>query len=250
MELPGPNSPLTKLKQKFIAKSFTEVEMVALSSSYTIGRASCWFFQDLIYNNDNNMDHQKQSLLHHHFSHLPHIPTSPPIHCKCYISPCPRPFTNTLAPEPPLSSTESSKRLSPRRLNLEPPYSACTSTTTSCKVAMAPSCWTTLPPWKKRMAPFPTKIHSADSRSSMLLSSSSRMSAPDVVPCTDILALATKEGVMAVGEPNGTSSLTGGILWHPMPPPLWNYPAKALSQLIRGDGEMQVNCWQVNPAMA
>ncbi|TQD74460.1 hypothetical protein C1H46_040011 [Malus baccata] len=58
MELPGLDSPLTKLKQKFIAKSFTEVEMVALSSSYTIGRASCWFFQDLIYNNDNDMDHQ------------------------------------------------------------------------------------------------------------------------------------------------------------------------------------------------
>ncbi|XP_009373143.2 cationic peroxidase 1-like [Pyrus x bretschneideri] len=58
MELPGPDSPLTKLKQKFVAKSFTTVEMVALSSSYTIERASCWFFQDLIYNNDSNMDRQ------------------------------------------------------------------------------------------------------------------------------------------------------------------------------------------------
>lgn len=58
MELPGPDSPLTKLKQKFVAKSFTAVEMVVLSSSYTIGRASCWFFQDLIYNNDSNMDRQ------------------------------------------------------------------------------------------------------------------------------------------------------------------------------------------------
>lgn len=75
------------------------------------------------------------------------------------------------------------------------------------------------------------------------------MYAPDVVPCTNIMAMAAREGVVAMGEPSETSNLAGGIIWHPMPPPTWNCPAQALSPLKGDDGEVLVNCWQVNPAM-
>lgn len=48
--LPGPNSDLSQLTQRFASKGFSQDEMVTLSGAHTIGRAHCNIFSNRLYN--------------------------------------------------------------------------------------------------------------------------------------------------------------------------------------------------------
>ncbi|CAJ2670939.1 unnamed protein product [Trifolium pratense] len=54
-DLPGPSSDVSDLANAFSKKGFSVREVVALSGSHTIGQASCRFFRNRIYN-ENNID--------------------------------------------------------------------------------------------------------------------------------------------------------------------------------------------------
>ncbi|GAU17213.1 hypothetical protein TSUD_178440 [Trifolium subterraneum] len=54
-DLPGPSSDVSGLANAFSSKGFTLREVVALSGSHSIGQATCRFFRNRIYN-ENNID--------------------------------------------------------------------------------------------------------------------------------------------------------------------------------------------------